>query len=206
MTIIIIEYDDCHSNEIYMKRDSKDEMIEGALQLLAMHGLQATSFSEVLALTKAPRGSIYHHFPKGKDEMIAAALKLSEERTTKAINGLASSSPEAITKGFLELWRQLLLRSDFAAGCSAVAVTVATDSVELLERATAIFRSWQQALANLLVDAGVSRKEAVEFATLLIAASEGAVVMSRSEKSLQPFELVSKNLVRQAKNLVNTKG
>ena len=56
-----------------MARDSKEQMIEGAIQLLATKGLQATSFSEVLALTGAPRGSIYHHFPKGKNEMTFSA-------------------------------------------------------------------------------------------------------------------------------------
>ena len=49
-------------------------MIDGAIRLLAKRGLQATSFSEVLALTGAPRGSIYHHFPEGKDQLIGAVL------------------------------------------------------------------------------------------------------------------------------------
>jgi AcrR family transcriptional regulator len=83
-----------------MKRDAKDEMIEGVLRLLAQHGLQASSFSEVLTLTGAPRGSIYHHFPKGKEELVAAALKLSEERTTTVIESLVGGSPEAITSTF----------------------------------------------------------------------------------------------------------
>jgi TetR/AcrR family transcriptional repressor of lmrAB and yxaGH operons len=182
-----------------MKRDAKDEMIEGVLRLLAQHGLQASSFSEVLTLTGAPRGSIYHHFPKGKEELVAAALKLSEERTTTVIESLVGGSPEAITSGFLELWRQLLIHSNFTAGCSAVAVTVATDSQQLLERATAIFRSWQKALAHLLTSAGLSEHAASEFATMLIAASEGAVVISRAEKSLEPFERVASSLLKQAR-------
>jgi TetR/AcrR family transcriptional repressor of lmrAB and yxaGH operons len=198
MTIIIIKYDDCHSQKIFMSQHSKDEMIEGALLLLAKHGLQATSFSEVLALTKAPRGSIYHHFPGGKKELVSAALQLSERRTTAAITALAEKAPEDITKGFLELWRRLLIYSDFTAGCSAVAVTVATDSPELLNRATAIFRSWRMALTSLFIGAGLPEELALEFAVMLIASSEGAVVMSRAEKSIEPFEQVAKQLVQQA--------
>ncbi|HAM27085.1 MAG TPA: TetR/AcrR family transcriptional regulator, partial [Microbacteriaceae bacterium] len=45
-------------------------MAEGAALLLAKHGLQGTSFSEVLELTGAPRGSVYHHFPNGKNQLI----------------------------------------------------------------------------------------------------------------------------------------
>ena len=85
MTFIIIIYDGRHSQAEFMKQDSQEQMIEGALSLLAKQGLQATSFSEVLKLTKAPRGSIYHHFPGGKDQLVAEALRLSEKRTAANI-------------------------------------------------------------------------------------------------------------------------
>jgi len=181
-----------------MSSTAKEEMIEGALKLLAINGLQATSFSDVLELTGAPRGSIYHHFPKGKDQLVSAALKLSETRTNEAIKNLSGKSTVEITEGFLELWRQLLIRTHFTAGCSAVAVTVATDSKDLLDNATSIFRSWQKTLTGLFESAGLSHQSATQFATTLIAASEGAVVMSRAEKSIEPFESVAGYLVQQA--------
>ena len=53
----------------------RDNMIAGAARLLAQRGLQATSFSTVLAETNAPRGSIYHHFPGGKEELVTAAIE-----------------------------------------------------------------------------------------------------------------------------------
>ena len=49
-----------------MAKEVRSRMVEGAVRLLARQGLQATSFSEVLELTGAPRGSVYHHFPGGK--------------------------------------------------------------------------------------------------------------------------------------------
>ena len=176
-------------------------MIEGALSLLAKQGLQATSFSEVLKLTNAPRGSIYHHFPGGKEQLVAEALKLSEKRTAASIAALNSSKPEEIVQGFLGLWRYLLKTYDFAVGCSAVAVTVATNSPELLERSESIFETWQTVLTDKFVNAGLPQRLAADFATTLIAASEGAVVMSRSAKSIEPFERVANQLVAQAKNL-----
>ena len=61
-----------------MASDARSRMIAGAARLLAERGLQATSFSTVLAATGAPRGSIYHHFPGGKDELVTAALDATE--------------------------------------------------------------------------------------------------------------------------------
>ena len=176
-------------------------MIEGALRLLAQQGLQATSFSEVLKLTKAPRGSIYHHFPGGKDELVAEALKLLEKRTVDNIKGLDSTQPEKIVEGFLGLWRYLLTNYDFSVGCSAVAVTVATNSPKLLERSESIFEAWQKVLASKFVEAGLSRKQATDFAATLIAASEGAVIIARSAKNIAPFERVASQLAAQAKRL-----
>src|SRR6185295_17165576 len=100
---------------------SKEQMIEGAIQLLATKGLQATSFSEVLALTGAPRGSIYHHFPNGKNELVAAAIELSSQRTLELIETKRGESARAITEFFLDLWRRLLIYSQFQAGCSVLA-------------------------------------------------------------------------------------
>ena len=179
-----------------MARDSKEQMIEGAIQLLATKGLQATSFSEVLALTGAPRGSIYHHFPKGKNELIAAALDLTSQRTLQRLETKRGESAVAITEFFLDLWRKLLVHTQFRAGCSVLAVTVATDSDELRQKAATIFDEWQRKLAELYIAAGMDPKTASDFSFELISASEGAVVMARAQKSLAPFEAVAKRLLR----------
>ena len=176
-------------------------MIEGALVLLAKQGLQATSFAEVLKLTNAPRGSIYHHFPGGKDQLVAEALKLQQERTAASLRALDSSRPERIVEGFFGLWRQLLTTYDFAVGCSAVAVAVATSSPELLERTESIFASWQEILTEKFRAAGLPARQASSLATTVIASSEGAVVMARAARDMAPFERVAAQLRDQAKVL-----
>ncbi len=178
-----------------MAYDSKQQMIEGAIRLLATKGLQATSFSEVLALTGAPRGSIYHHFPKGKNQLIAAALDVSSQRTLQLIETQRGQPAHAITEFFLDSWRKLLVHSQFQAGCSVLAVTIATDSKELRQKAASIFDAWHKKLTELYVEAGVAPEVAADFSLELISASEGAVIVARAQKSLAPFEAVAKRLV-----------
>ena len=84
-------------------RDVRERMIEGAVRLLALHGLQATSFNEVLELTGAPRGSIYHHFPGGKDELISAAVDRAGAHALHALDDRDLASAEEITAVFLGL-------------------------------------------------------------------------------------------------------
>jgi hypothetical protein len=85
-------------------------------------------------------------------------------------------------------------------GCAVLAVTVAARSDDLLDRAGAVFRSWRTRLADLLAAGGLPRAEA--FATTLIAATEGAVVLSRAERSLEPFDAVAGYLLDQARAAV----
>ncbi len=184
-----------------MANDVRDRMVAGAALLLAQHGLQATSFSEVLELTGAPRGSVYHHFPDGKDQMVGAAVDLAGARAIGYLDGLGGASVVAITDGFLGLWREVLTRSQLSAGCAVLAVTVATDSPALLDRAAGVFRAWRARLTELLADAGLARPDAAAFAATLVAASEGAVVISRAEQSLDAFDLVAGQLHTQAERL-----
>jgi hypothetical protein len=102
------------------------------------------------------------------------------------------------------MWRKLLTHANFDAGCSVLAVTVATDSRELLDRAGNVFRSWRGRLAELLEQGGLSPVDARRLATTLVAASEGAVVLSRAERSMEPFELVSSELLDQVRGAVRS--
>lgn len=177
--------------------DVRDRMIEGAIRLLAQQGLDATSFADVLALTGAPRGSVYHHFPEGKAQLVRAAVDRAGAHALQALAGQQGASAEDLVATFLGLWREVLVRSQLRAGCAVLAVTVATDSPDLLHHAGMVFRSWRGQLAELFEQAGLSTKEAAQFATILVAASEGAVVLSRAEQSLEPFELTAAQLLDQ---------
>jgi TetR/AcrR family transcriptional repressor of lmrAB and yxaGH operons len=183
-------------------KDVRPRMINGAARLLAQKGLQGASFAEVLELTGAPRGSVYHHFPDGKDEMVTAALDAVSEGTLKRLGEL-DRTPVAITGGFLALWSDLLDRAKLTAGCAVVAVTVAATG-DLLEHAGAIFSRWTGHLAGLLTEAGVAPDDAADFATLLISASEGAVIMSRAQRTRAPFDRVSRLLNAEAARLTAT--
>jgi len=175
--------------------DARRKMIESAVTLLAMRGLQGTAFSDVLERSGAPRGSIYHHFPGGEDQLVEAAIAASGRRTVQILDAVEGASPIVITTYFLDLWRDVLARSKLRAGCAVLAVTVATDSTDLLDHAAAIFRAWHARLTELYVAAGVDPTTASSFAMTLIAASEGAVVLSRAQRDMAPFEQVAAHLI-----------
>ena len=187
-----------------MTQGPRDRMIDGAVRLLARRGLQATSFSDVIEVSGAPRGSIYHHFPEGKDQLIEAALDAAGDVAIELLDRKAGAPAPEVAAWFLHIWREVLIRSDFQAGCAVMAVTVAAESTTLRDHAAAVFRAWRARLAALLAEGGVPAADADALAASLIAGSEGAVALSRAERSLEPFDLVAGRLLEDVKRSTRT--
>lgn len=177
-------------------------IIEGTAGLLARRGLQATSLTEILAAARTARGSMYHSFPDGKEQVVSEALGLAGRRTLEWLDRWEGNPADLVTERFLHSWRLLLARTECSVGCAVVAVTVSADTKRLLDDAAEVFRSWRARLAQLLEHGGLRPDAATSFATLLIAAVEGAVVLARAERSLAPFELTAEHLLDQVRRLL----
>ena len=184
-----------------MNSEVRERMIEGTMLLLARGGPQAASFADVISATGAPRGSLYHHFPNGKRELVEAATERAGTILADLLEPLKGTSPETMVDGFLAIWRTVLIRSKFESGCAVAAFTIAAESGEQSALASRIFQAWILQLTGLLQEGGVSAHEARAFAVMLLASVEGAVILSRAEKSLDPFETVAQQLIAQVRAL-----
>ena len=100
-----------------MGNETRATMIEGAIQLLATGGVHGASLLKVLEHTGAPRGSVYHHFPGGKEDLILAALDLTGQRHDHFVDRFRGTSATEITAGYLDLWRRILVGSRLESGC-----------------------------------------------------------------------------------------
>ncbi|MGD0722931.1 MAG: TetR/AcrR family transcriptional regulator [Roseiarcus sp.] len=175
--------------------DVRTRMVRKAALSLAARGLQRTSFSEVLKASGAPRGSLYHHFPGGKDELVLGALDAAGEFAMQSLGALAGRPATEIAQAFIGLWRAVLAGSRFGSGCAIAAVAVAAESPELVDRAATVFRRWVAQIGALLAEGGVAEERAPSLATLLVSACEGAVILARAQRSSAPLDLVAAELV-----------
>jgi AcrR family transcriptional regulator len=171
-------------------------MIESAALLMRERGVQATSFSEVLTRSGAPRGSIYHHFPGGKAQLIEEATRYAGEFTAAGlIAALDQPEPAAAIHLFAGMWKRILSRSDFGAGCPVVAATLEGDP-SARAAAAAAFSDWEALLAEGFQRRGVTPERALSLATMFLASIEGAVVLARAQQSVAPLERVASELER----------
>ena len=185
-----------------MADDAREKMIVGAVRLLATSGLEGVSFSTVLELTGAPRGSIYHHFPEGKNQLIGLALQRAGQYLLTAMDTPPPKGAIEAAERFFAIWRKVLLDSNFQAGCAVLAVTVATREPDLLKQARDVFSSWQNRLTQQLAKGGLKPDRARMMATTMITAVEGAMVLSRATQSPEPFETTAATLLDQIRSLI----
>src|SRR2546428_9882191 len=99
------------------RTDSRASMVRGAVSLIRTRGVNATSFSDVLAESGAPRGSIYHHFPNGKEQLAGDAIRWTSEWVLAHQRACRATTPAGVLDCFIDMWRQVVLASGGAAGC-----------------------------------------------------------------------------------------
>jgi AcrR family transcriptional regulator len=171
-------------------------MIQSAAVLIRARGVEATSFSDVIAHSGAPRGSIYHHFPGGKEQLVQEATRYAGEHLAAGlVAALATEDPRAAIRGFAAHWIGVLEESDFGAGCPVVAATL-DGSPAVRSAAGTAFASWEAVLADAIALHVSDRDRADSIATLAIASIEGAVVLARAQRSIGPLERVATELER----------
>jgi AcrR family transcriptional regulator len=172
------------------RRDGRALLLNGARQLLAEKGYGGMELRDVAERGKAPRGSIYHHFPGGKVQLAREAAEL--EGTT--IRDLIERSLEE--RGlretlfmFGEIFRRRVKDHPERIGCPVAAAALARpEDPELAAVATAAFQSWERPIAAALRDEGVSNKEAEAFAGLVVSTVEGALLRARAAGSQKPLD------------------
>jgi TetR/AcrR family transcriptional repressor of lmrAB and yxaGH operons len=177
--------------------DSRTLMVRAAARLFQERGYAATSFHDVIARSGAPRGSIYHHFPGGKEQLAAEALQWYAGRMReKLAETTAKDSVEAI-EGFLRASREAMRRTGFRAGCpvAAVALDLSPDDERLHEVVQSAFRDWQRVLAKSLERDGLPTAPARQLASFVIATVEGALLLARVERSLTPIDDITAQLM-----------
>ena len=172
----------------------KRRMIHGAARAIGTRGVGAMSLRDLAKEAGVPLGSTYHHFPGGKAQLAEEAVTSTGRQVAKLVESAREQGIEGAIAAFTRVWRELLVETDFRTGCPVLAVATGDDP-ELTETARGIFASWQDLMVAGLADGGVPAERAPGLARMIVASLEGAVAVSRAERSLEPLDQVSAELI-----------
>jgi AcrR family transcriptional regulator len=181
------------------RTDSRSKMIHAAAELFRQRGYHATTFSDVIRDSGAPRGSTYFHFPGGKAELAREAIARAGDEVEELVGQAArhADDPASLIRAMAQIHTSRLERSGYQSGCA-----IATMVLELAPRDEAfsagfdhVFARWRAALVARFEPWGLDPGRAAALADLTISAFEGAAVLSRAARSTEPFTTTTEALI-----------
>jgi AcrR family transcriptional regulator len=182
------------------QRGPRERMVFSAAQLIRREGVAATGMREVAEHAGAPRGSLQHYFPGGKEQLVNEAVgwagRYAGRRIARFLAGLDEPTPSGLFAAMAAQWTDEYEKDGFAAGCPVAAATVdCATSVGSTQQAVAdAFATWRGPLAEALTGMGVPPARAESLATLMISTLEGAILMARAERDVRPLTTAVREL------------
>jgi TetR/AcrR family transcriptional repressor of lmrAB and yxaGH operons len=172
--------------------DSKGKTLAAAVKLFRQQGFHGTALHDILAAGGSPRGSLYFHFPGGKEEIGEAALTLAGEAVRQGIAQAAEASEDAETFVTRVARRMAadLEKSDYKDGCPIATTALETSAQsEVLGQATrTAFRKWENEIKLGLERFGMTSEDADLVATIVLSQLEGALLLARTYRSPEPLQ------------------
>jgi len=161
------------------------------LELIQTNGYSGTGLNAVIDHASAPKGSVYFHFPDGKEGLGVAAVELAEKQFEALIAEAAASGGGAAetARAVIGALATIVGDSDFRLGCpvSVVTLEMGAESERLRQACAAAFAAWVAPTAALLEADGLDADEARSLATVVVSTIEGAVIVSRAMRSTHPL-------------------
>jgi TetR/AcrR family transcriptional repressor of lmrAB and yxaGH operons len=161
---------------------SRAALLDSAALLFRRQGYAATGVNQILESAEVKAGSLYHHFPEGKQELAAAVVDLVGGDIERRLRGFLGS--DLAVTDIVDAWIDLMgagLSADQRDGCPIE--PIATDSVnaspQVRDASARAFGGWTLAVADRLRADGWPTEDADQTALAVIALLEGALILSR---------------------------
>jgi len=181
-----------------MEISTKEKIIQTASDLIENQGYHATGVNEIVRESGAPKGSIYYHFPEGKDGITAEAVRFAGENIAERIRGNLSQTtdPADSIQTFLETIAHYVELSGFRSGgpLTIVASETATTNEKLNQTCREAYDLMRAAFEEKFLANGFSEERTESLVWMITAATEGAIILSRTYHSGEPLRKVAKEL------------
>ncbi len=162
-------------------------MLSAAVELFRARGYEGVGVAELLKRAGAPRGSLYFHFPGGKEQIGAEVVERVGVDVARRFRDLAATDVDMAT--FIERVFKTTAKEckdrDYKASCpmAAIAAGVSSDNPKLQAAISEAFSAWEFEIAAAAESRGMTKKNAEIFASSFLAAMEGAFVVSKAQGS-----------------------
>jgi len=169
---------------------TRDRILEATAELYRRQGMAATGLKQISSTAKAPFGSIYHHFPGGKEAITEEVIRCEGVRYAQFVGAqLEHTDPASGIPGLFENAGRLMESQDYAEACSieTIALEVASTNDRLRQESASVFEGWLTLLDRWFGQLDVTKDQSRELAVITLTALEGAFVLCRTLRSIEPI-------------------
>jgi len=174
------------------------KLVASMLELIQQRGYAGTGLNAVAEHAKAPKGSLYFHFPQGKEALGEKAVELAALQfgTLVISSAQESATPAETVHRVIDVLAGILTDSDYQLGCpvSVVTLEMGAYSERLRSACANAFESWITPVTEYLVVHGHSPRTARSLATSVVSLVEGAVIISRAQHSTEPLRCAAETI------------
>ncbi|MFI7195431.1 TetR/AcrR family transcriptional regulator [Nocardia nova] len=185
-----------------------ERIVTATAELMRRQGYGATSVKQITAAARAPIGSLYHHFPQGKQQIAAAALRTSGAAYIQLLPLLMDPYPDlrvAVVAAFTAAAEQIE-QSGWMNMCpvGTVAGEIADSEPALREVTAEVMQSWIDQGSAYFRARGLPAPAAHTFVIAVLGALEGAFILSRTLCSTAPIESAGQAMAAYLDTLTET--
>ncbi|MBF8189739.1 TetR/AcrR family transcriptional regulator [Nonomuraea sp. K274] len=176
---------------------TRQRILDAAQVLFQRQGYHATGVNQILSEAGAPKGTLYFHFPGGKEELAVETVSRAADQWGQAIDAaLAQADPAASAHAVTDLLGTMLRQSDFRDGCplATVALEVAADSDQVQAACANGYQHWITLIAARLRERGIPGDAAADLAEFILSTVEGALLLARVQRDTTPLRRAATRL------------
>lgn len=177
-----------------------ERIIDTTNELFREFGYRGTGMKQVIVASGTTAGSVYHHFPGGKDELAGKVISQTGAAYQQLIEAVLAASP-SLARGMNAIFKsaaKVLQDTHYVDPCpvGGVAREIASSHPELRAAAEQVLFGWIDAATEVVAREVSDTSEAKDLATLFVAAIEGGFLLSRTAQSPEPMLAIGRAMVR----------
>ncbi len=169
----------------------RQAIIQAAATLFRRRGYAATGLNDIVARSRAPKGSLYHYFPQGKAQIGEAAVRYAGGLVERTLEQIAAEAPDAasLVRDYVQRLASWMEQSSWRDGCpiSTVLLETAGEDESLRQAGLDAFGAWESVIAGRLRADGVAATDADRLGGAAISLLQGSLIRARLQRSPDPI-------------------
>jgi AcrR family transcriptional regulator len=176
---------------------TRQRILTASGELMRRHGYAGTGIKAILTASGVPYGSLYYHFPGGKEEVGVETIRQGGQAYLALVDTYFPPGADlpAATGAFFADAAEFVASTGYADACpvGTIAGEIASTSDPMRVAAAEAFRSWTDLFEQRLGEAGVDPDRAHAVAVELFCAIEGAFLLARTTRDVEPLHVTGRS-------------